>query len=321
MAENSKIEWTHHTFNPWRGCTKVSPGCDHCYANAMSGRNPAVLGKWGPDGVRAIAAESYWKMPVKWDKDAAMAGERRRVFCASLADVFEGPDTMPAAAREPVRQARVRLFELIGQTPNLDWLLLTKRPENALDFYRSGEAYKAFNSVRIETEQWPPDNVWLGTSVENQDEANKRIPLLLEAPAAVRFLSIEPLLGPVDLEQYLNFGRLGEKWPSVNWVIVGGESGAGARPMHPAWVRSLRDQCTAAGVPFFFKQWGEYESAEVGDPREGWQTIGLSGKILPLMPGKESEGEEPRAVVRKIGKHTAGRQLDGRTWDEMPEVK
>src|SRR4051812_25249351 len=130
MGADSKIAWTHHTFNPWRGCTKVTPGCDHCYADAMSVRNPKVLGIWGADGARAMAAYSYWRHPVAWNKAAEAAGERHRVFCASLADVFEAADTMPAEALPAVRAARVQLFEVIRTTPHLDWLLLTKRPEN-----------------------------------------------------------------------------------------------------------------------------------------------------------------------------------------------
>lgn len=134
MAENSKIEWTTHTFNPWRGCTKVSEGCRNCYAETMSGRNPKVLGVWGPSGTRVVASEAMWREPLKWNADAAKRGVHARVFCASLADVFEGPETMPADAWPKVRAARVRLFHLMNATPHLDWLLLTKRPENVRRF-------------------------------------------------------------------------------------------------------------------------------------------------------------------------------------------
>lgn len=165
MGQDSKIEWTHHTFNPWRGCTKVSDGCKHCYAETMSKRNPSVLGVWGPRGRRVVAAESYWRQPLAWNCDAEQAGERRRVFCASLADVFEGPETMPAESWPVVEAARARLWRLIEVTPWLDWLLLTKRPVNA-----------AQNSYVPITwwERWP-DNVWIGTSVENQAAADERI--------------------------------------------------------------------------------------------------------------------------------------------------
>lgn len=258
MGENSKIEWTHHTFNPWRGCTKVSAGCDNCYAEKMSGRNPKTLGVWGKHGTRVVASEAMWREPLKWNAAALRAGERHRVFCASLADVFEGHETMPEASWKDVEYARYRLFNLIEQTPHLDWLLLTKRPQNVLDFLIPDK-----HSGRIEP---LPDNVWIGTSVEDQKTADERILHLLQIPAKVRFLSIEPLLGPIDLWPWLSLKAnqhgevapeadcLGYDRPGIGWIIVGGESGPNARPMHPDWVRSIRDQCQAAGVPFFFKQ-------------------------------------------------------------------
>lgn len=299
MAENSKIEWTHHTFNPWRGCTKVSAGCKHCYAETLSGRNPGTLGIWGKNGTRAIGVESYWKQPIKWNKDAALAGERRRVFCASLADVFEGPESMPADAVELVAAARRRLFDLIQATPNLDWLLLTKRPENITAMLPLGWG-----------DGYP--NVWLGTSVEDQAAADKRIPILLAVPARVRFLSCEPLLGSVDLGLMGTLPaeispRYSLVYERLHWVIVGGESGGGARPMHPEWARSLRDQCTSAGVAFHFKQWGEWSEWQEG---------------TPFNPKTEMHqfagGATPYSPVYRIGKKAAGRVLDGRTWDELP---
>lgn len=321
MAENSKIEWTHHTFNPWRGCTKVSDGCKFCYADTLSQRNPKTLGVWGPKGTRPIAAESYWRMPERWDDEASQAGERRRVFCASLADVFEGPETMPKEAWGSVEAARERLFDLIESTPSLDWLLLTKRPENVIRLMTwhdnpdtPGYNWKGF-----------PDNVWIGTSVENQEQADNRIPHLLKIPAKVRFLSCEPLLGPVDLTQVGADASLGwsavdvlngttwnhafdcqDKLPKIHWVICGGESGPNARPMSVRWARSLRDHCQAACVPFFFKQWGEWLPA---------QTI-LDG-IAKRLP--EHWFDEKTFSVR-AGKKLAGRELDGCTWDEFPKV-
>lgn len=286
MGSNSSIEWTHHTFNPWRGCTKVSQGCKHCYAETMSGRNPAVLGVWGKLGSRPVAAESYWRQPIKWDAEARAAGERRRVFCASLADVFEGEDTMPAEAWAPVQAARRRLFNLIIETPHLDWLLLTKRPQNIKPILQSIPVLERDN---VWDHLWPDHfpNVWIGTSVENQSAADERIPHLLNVPSRVRFLSCEPLLGQVDIGQYLQSEVTtvrGYTYPMahVNWVICGGESGPHARPMHPEWARSLRNQCTSAGVAFHFKQHGEY--------RDG---------------------------VR-MGKHAAGRLLDGQEWNQFP---
>jgi protein gp37 len=250
MGEVTKIEWCHHTFNPWRGCTKVSAGCAHCYAETLSHRNPAVLGEWGSNGTRVVAAESAWREPRKWDRAAKAAGERRRVFCASLADVFE--------ANDQVYETRGRLWDLIDETPNLDWLLLTKRPENLPAFVpwcfdHAGEYRENF---------WP--NVWLGVSVEDQAAADERIPALLEILAAVRFLSVEPLLGPVDLTRLTWRGdridaldsEHDPAGPRIDWVIVGGESGPNARPCDVAWIRSIVDQCAAAGVSCFVKQLG-----------------------------------------------------------------
>lgn len=229
----------------------MSAGCAHCYADAMSKRNPATLGVWGSHGARVVAAESYWRQPLKWDKDAAAAGEQRRVFVASMADVFEGPETMPAEAWPAVQEARARLFELIGSTIHLDWLLLTKRPQNVMRFLPPMWG----NNLLL--------NMWIGTSVEDQAAADERIPHLIRVPARVRFLSLEPLLGPVDLGHVLidDWTRVGNdvhyhEHPALSWLIVGGESGPRARPMHPDWARALRDQAQAAGVAFFMKQLG-----------------------------------------------------------------
>lgn len=242
MGQNSNIQWTHHTFNPWRGCTKVSEGCAHCYAEKMSVRNPKVLSVWGPKGTRAIAAESYWKQPIAWNWAAKEAGERHRVFCASLADVFEGFDTLPESSAQPVTKARLRLFDLIEATPHLNWLLLTKRPEN-VEPILSGAAISGCRLARSWSRGKPPANVWLGTSVEDQPNADKRIPALLECPAAIRFLSIEPQIGPIDLECYPSTGCPTEwldRKPGIDWVIQGGESGLDARPFDIQWARDLR---------------------------------------------------------------------------------
>lgn len=260
MGENSNIEWTDHTFNPWRGCTKVSDGCKNCYAMTLSNRFDGKHGIWGPKGTRVIAAESAWKNPLKWDREAAKLGERHRVFCASMADVFEGPETMPEKAWTDVSVARERLGELIDQTPNLDWLILTKRPENVLKYGPLGMRW---------TQDPMPPNVWIGTSCEDQKTADERIPHLLKCPAAVRFLSCEPLLGSVDLSTWLGpygssidygqsvgYENMGNK---IHWVIAGGESGPGRRPMELDWMRSIRNQCKAAGVAFFGKQWDKVQ--------------------------------------------------------------
>lgn len=258
MGQDSKIQWTHHTFNPWRGCTKVSDGCKFCYADKLSGRNPKTLGIWGKNGTRVVAAESYWREPLKWNAAAEKAGERHRVFCASLADVFEGEDTMPLGYYGVIRNARVRLFQLIEQTPHLDWLLLTKRPENILN-----QVDEVYTKCLVQPSRWPLPNVWLGTSVENQQTADERIPHLLRVPAAVRFLSMEPLIGDVWLSDdalhgqwCVNESNERVRGPRINWVIAGGESGPGARPCNVEWIRSIVQQCRAAGVACFVKQLG-----------------------------------------------------------------
>ena len=224
MAENSGIEWTHHTFNPWTGCTKVSPACDYCYAEAWSKRSGHV--EWGPRGQRRRT--KTWGNPIKWDRDAGIAGVRFRVFCASLADVFDNHRSI-----DP--EWRADLWKMIEQTPNLDWLLLTKRPQNVVKFA----------PFRWYDEGWP-ENVWIGTTVENQDEAYRRLDHLVGIPAKVRFLSCEPLLGSITLRAWL---------PRLHWVITGGESGANFRPADADWFRSLRDECNEFDVPFLFKQW------------------------------------------------------------------
>jgi protein gp37 len=295
MAKNSKIAWTTHTFNPWRGCTKVSDGCKFCYAEDLSKRNPGTLGIWGKQGTRVIASEKAWNEVLKWNREAEAAGERHRVFCASLADVFEGEETMPADAWDTVQAARVRLFALIHETKNLDWLLLTKRPENVLPILRDLN----LGNTHLHSE----GNIWIGTSVENQEAADKRIPHLLKVPARVRFLSCEPLLDEVDLDLSelcpscegdgggRNYGSMSlddGAWDCrccegtgrihygyINWVIAGGESGPNARPFDVEWARSLKVQCDAAAIPFFMKQLGEetviggvtypYNRSEIGD--------------------------------------------------------
>lgn len=218
MGAFSIIEWTHHTFNPWWGCVKVSPGCEHCYAEALSKRTGHSV--WGAKADRRFFGEKHWAEPLKWNADAEKAGERHRVFCASMADVFED--------RIDLHGERAKLWDLIAATPALDWLLLTKRPENMRAIAQWGE--------------WPA-NAWAGCTVEDV-KRKARIGILRNVPARTRFLSIEPLLedlGALDLR-------------GISWVIVGGESGHGARPMREDWVRSIRDQCGGAGVRFFYKQ-------------------------------------------------------------------
>lgn len=242
MAENTKIEWCDATFNPWVGCSKVSPACTNCYAEAWAKRSGLV--KWGNDAERRRTSEANWRQPLKWDREAKRDGVRRRVFCASLADVFEDHSTI-------MPRWRADLGRLILDTTNLDWLLLTKRPENIArmlpDFWINFSA-----PYRI------PANVRLGVTAENQEMFDNRFDALRRVAAAGYFLSVEPLLGQIDLRLTVKFLGGGEAVKDIArklWVIVGGESGPHARTMAPSWARDLRDQCKTAGVPFFFKQW------------------------------------------------------------------
>lgn len=218
MAENSKIEWTDHTFNPWVGCQKVSAGCDHCYAEAMMDHRYGRV-KWGPHGERQRTSDANWKKPLQWAKAAGK--NRPRVFCASLADVFD--NQVPGMWRDD-------LWSVIDATPQMDWLLLTKRPENIASMLPA---------------DWGcgRNNVWLGTTCEDQKAFDRRWPILRETNAVVKFISYEPAIGPL---------RLGDARPS--WIICGGESGSGARLMQPQWAYDLKAECEVGGVPFFMKQ-------------------------------------------------------------------
>lgn len=319
MAENSRIEWTHHTFNPWIGCQKVGPGCDHCYAEAWDSRGlQQHETRWGPHAARTRTSAANWRKPLAWDRAAAAAGERHRVFCASLADVFDNHASILPEWRDD-------LWRLIEATPNLDWMLLTKRPGNIANML----------PVPFDFERLYP-NVWLGCTVVNQAEADRDIPKLLAVPAAVRFLSAEPLLGPLDPTSikvggaqslYRANALTGDGFDGqrLNLVIVGGESGPGARPMHPDWARSLRDQCNAAGVAFHFKQWGEWGPGATRDtPAARAEQVGTLWSVSTVFGGPAylaiREGDISQ-LMERFGKKAAGRLLDGRTWNEMPGVR
>lgn len=245
MGEGTKIEWADHTFNPWWGCAKVSPGCEHCYAEAWAKRTGH--GVWGKNSPRRFFGEKHWAEPLKWNAAAEREGVRKRVFCASMADVFED--------RRDLDDARLELFSLIDKTPWLDWLLLTKRPENIVPIMEIvshgnfGEVWNFKDHLK---------NVWLGTTAENQAYWDKRVPLLMGIPATIHFVSVEPLLGPIEPK------LIGASWWDPEWVIVGGESGPKARPINPEWVEAMRDYCEFYGIPFFFKQWGGKQKAKAG---------------------------------------------------------
>lgn len=370
MAENTKIEWTDHTINFWWGCEKVSPACANCYAEREDARwhirthaqtgdwdgfSQGVHGRgkhWGPGAPRLLRVAAASGEALRYERRAVALGRRFKVFTNSMSDFFED--------RRDLDAARLEALDTIRLTPHLDWLILTKRPMTLMKLLHRAKIdleIGRFDPSATCLEDSPlhrwltswttgkaPANVWLGTTVEDQKRAELRIPALLRVPAAVRFLSCEPILGPVDLPHWINLPRpVAGDWPighttiaeaglhkvarnphgarsviaangrelgikpdeckdlalGVDWVICGGESGPKARPMHPDWARSLRDQCAAEQVPFFFKQWGsgiEFSQAE-------------------------STGVFPVGVrVRMLGKKAAGRLLDGVEHNAMPEV-
>lgn len=350
MGDNTNIEWCDHTFNPWEGCQNVGPGCDNCYAENRNARwNKGVAVNWGPGAPRRRTSVANWKRPLAWNAAAdafaeANGNRKQRVFCSSLADVFDN-------AVDP--SWRADLFDLIDKTPNLDWLLLTKRIGNVGGML-----------AQMGRDHLPP-HVWLGATIVNQTEADRDIPKLLAAPATIRFLSMEPLLGPVDLTQIPIFGLFGnarilrnllecklsdleaavagesevvptlsalETYPDldgfsfgktkIDWVIVGGESGPKARPMHPDWARSLCDQCAEADVPFLFKQWGEWRETDGPKTKVGNRKIGGGTHWLTrdgmLHPSNTAFSIYHEYRVAKLGKKAAGRLLDGRTHDGFP---
>lgn len=275
MAENSKIEWTDHTFNPWIGCTKVSPACKNCYAERdMNHRFGKV--DWGPSGTRVKTSEENWKKPFAWNKKAGEQNTRYRVFCASLADVFEDwngliLDHNGNKLNISMNGLRLRLMQLIASTPNLDWLLLTKRPENIQKFF----VYEWARTDMSSSIQFR-NNIWLGTSVESQYQLDRIETLKLNRSfVPVLFISAEPLLGPIpNLEQHLE---------GIDWVIAGGESGPNARPSSIDWFRDIRNQCQKRNVAFLFKQWGEYDHNQkrIGKVAAGRLLDGVTHDELP----------------------------------------
>jgi protein gp37 len=307
VGENSKIEWTDATHNFWIGCTEVSHACDYCYARTMSERYGWA--KWG-NHPRHLTSDANWRKPLMWNHKAEGLGVRYKVFANSLSDFFD--NQVPEEWRE-------RAWGIIEKCHYLDFLLLTKRPQNIA-------------KMLPHTQPWPFDNVWLGTTVENQEEADRRIPHLLAVPAAKRFLSCEPLLGPLMLWGWdedegalrgpgvVQHGGMtvgtadnpsegyDDSYPGIDWVIAGGESGHHARPMHPDWARSLRDQCAAAGVPFFFKQIGE------------WVAESQTAIDLAMHDFRQCTIGAPTrdGCLHRVGKKLAGALLDGVEHRGMP---
>lgn len=316
----TKIEWTDETWNPVTGCTPASTGCLNCYAKRMAKR---LAGRFGypeaPHEFDVTLHEDRLIQPIQWKKP-------RMVFVCSMSDLFH-EDVPSKFIKRDVWSVMVDAKQHIFQ-------LLTKRPERALELLGNHTPW--------------PSNVWLGVSCENQEQADKRIPLLLATPAAVRFVSLEPLLGAIDVEEWLepNYASIiaeaewepvspdDPRYNELDWVIVGGESGPGARPMHPQWARDIRDQCREALTPYFFKQWGAWAvkdtyarfCSSTGNKLPASRCFGVldpDGTWHAYSTGWNARPEDPdtgEAYMVRVGKKRAGRLLDGREWNLMPEV-
>ncbi|MGV1913586.1 phage Gp37/Gp68 family protein [Agrobacterium vitis] len=383
MADNTKIEWTDATWNPITGCSIVSPGCTNCYAMKLAGtrlqHHPSRVGltkdsKAGPVWTGEVRFNPEWlTQPLTWKKP-------RMIFVCAHGDLFaEGvPD-------EWIDQ----VFAVMALAPHHTFQVLTKRPERMREYlygdsarqriawaeaakimnihaphWRDEDIHGANRSLAISAgQEWPLPNVWLGVSVEDQPRAEQRIPILLDTPAAIRWISAEPLLGGLDLRKLpsvifaANINALTGtlRWdggptetggPRLDWVVAGGESGRNARPMHPDWARSLRDQCAAAGVPFLFKQWGEWHTAAYrmtdGEPvfrqfttfdqwvnkASTWINGGVcldrTGRRLKIggdFMRARDKGTFPLTIMHRVGKKSAGRVLDGVEHNGFPEVQ
>jgi protein gp37 len=394
MATKTGIEWTDTTWNPIRGCSRVSEGCRNCYAEKMACRfcgegkpyeglvrfdgNGKALGWNG----KIYFAENRLLDPLKWGQvtdTIEIPGESliahrlrsRRIFVNSTSDLFHEGIT---------DEMRDRIFAVMALSPQHTFQILTKRPARMLAYLNAPDVearvaracvvdghplasgyfqmsegddlYEVSGSVRhlefvdeiengmasvkvaewraADFDWWPLPNVWLGVSVENQAAADERIPLLIQTPAAKRFISAEPLLGSIDLDSELSDGMhamgcggghdCGCGATGLDWVICGGESGPGARPMHPDWARGLRDQCVAAGVPFFFKQWGEW-SSNLHLYGRSPVMVGTDGDVLTFPFQGSAVIDSQYVRMQRVGKKAAWRLLDGREWDEFPEVR
>lgn len=316
MSDKSRIEWTETTWNPVTGCTKVSRGCKNCYALrdwARLSANPQTV-YYGREFTDVMCHPERLEQPLRWTKP-------RRIFVNSMSDLFH--EDVPDDFIEQIFNVMEKSVAELNHSGNCGHVfqILTKRPERMRDFV--SRWWRSYQKEGVEPYM---GYIWLGVSVEDQATADERIPLLLQTPAAVRWLSMEPLLGPVDLnamsrtpgaakdEITADDDRYGPPLGGdngIDWVVVGGESGFKARPMHPDWVRSLRDQCQAAGVPFFFKQWGEWLPGEYPAWPETADYLDVSRKGHFF--------KDDRQWMDRVGKKAAGRTLDGRTWDEYPE--
>lgn len=346
MADKSKIEWTEASWNPIRGCSRVSDGCRHCYAEGQAARiikmdrgrgvpdgdgsYDGLLAKGGQWNGQIKVVDSAMDQPLRWKRP-------RKIFVNSMSDLFH----------ENVQDDVIdRVFDVMARAPQHTYQILTKRPERMMQYLNdAGRPHRAGSKFFVASDgtssPWPLANVWLGVSVEDNATARERIPFLLQSPAAVRWLSIEPLLGPISMRWF-------PAWPEnppytaenpyngggtnhldglrrLDWIVVGGESGPKARPMHPQWVRVLRDQCAEAGVPFLFKQWGEWAPGENVERASGLVPIAslVGGEWKIGMEDLASLGghvdDEPD--LYRIGKGSAGRLLDGELHDGYPGTR
>jgi protein gp37 len=330
MSDKTAIEWTDATWNPVTGCTKVSPGCDNCYAETFAERWRGTPGHYFENGFDVQLRPDKLDQPLRWARP-------RRIFVNSMSDLFH----------EQINTAEIaQVFAVMSLAEQHTFQLLTKRHGrmrnllNDRDFVWLIDQYREKQKPGCGDGTWPIPNLWLGVSVEEQKWADIRVPALLDTPAAVRFLSCEPLLGPIDFQPDDHTGHERDydggpegggfvcldcstdeqtiEWttqafpPGIDWVIAGGESGHGARPMHPDWARTLRDQCETAGVAYLFKQWGEWGP-------NGQLGIGNTNPRQRLV-GEPVDAMGHREVIERLGKKAAGRELDGRTWDEFPQA-
>jgi protein gp37 len=334
MGEQTNVSYAQHTFNGWWGCIPCSPGCAHCYARSWDARFGGD--HWGVGSDRKLFTDRHWAQPLVWNRDAEAAGVPARVLCPSMGDAFED--------HPQIVEPRARLWRVIEQTPWLQWVMPTKRPENVAGMVPWGHG------------GWP-ENLWLGVSVEDQQRANERIPILVSLPAAVRWVSAAPLLRLVDLSRWMprpfeleqggyelypkgcdvhGNGKLWIPGPTIGWVVTEGESGPNARPSHPDWFRTIRDQCIAAGVPYHHKQWGEWapvgplyeqddDQGEADDARMDavYLEVHKRRRVVQLERyGTIADGYQPTDprtwLMARVGKKAAGRELDGRLWDQYP---
>lgn len=320
MADNTGIEWTDRTWNPTTGCDRVSPGCDHCYAMTMAKRLKGMgSAKYQRDGDPLTSGPGFGIQhhspvvgePLRWKKP-------QRIFVNSMSDLFHDgiPDGFIAAVWATMKRCPHHTFQVLTKRHARMRSLLSSDGFREMVFARCGVARDQPCGHLEHYRQWPLPNVWLGVSAENQQWADIRVPALLDTPAAVRFISAEPLLGPLSIFASSKIDRD----PGLDWVIAGGESGRGARPMHPSWVRALRDECAGASVPFLFKQWGEYRPLEHPDDDS-------AHLYVQHETGRTATDDDMWHIstghwwgVRREGKHRAGRELDGQTWDQYPEA-